>query len=174
MNSTSRVRPVRSLGGFGRGAQQGAGRFRLGGTCRRLAVVRVLGPVCSGAPLGFFGGFRSRTAQPPRSGCILGWYWRSRARCAKEISTALYLTQILKPDLGHTRVFVFAERFCASYGAFSDPADVAGAYLRHMAGTTKGDYLLLVAMCTVQYFIELVVVKSQAWLHMSPVAHSRR
>ena len=102
MNSTSRVRPVRSLGGFGRGAQQGAGRFRLGGTCRCLAVVRVLGRACSGAPLGFFGGFRSRTAQPPRSGCLLGWYWRSRARCAKEISAAFYLTQILKPDLGHT------------------------------------------------------------------------
>ena len=73
MNSTSRVRPVRSLGGFGRGAQQGAGQFRLGGTCRCLAVVRVLGPACSGAPLGFFGGFRSRTAQPPRSGCLVGW-----------------------------------------------------------------------------------------------------
>ena len=53
MNSTSRVRPVRSLDGSGRGAQQGAGRFRLGGTCRCLAVVRVLGRACSGAPLGF-------------------------------------------------------------------------------------------------------------------------
>ena len=61
------------------------------------------------------------------------------------------------------RVFVFAERFCASYGVFSDPADVAGAYLRHMDGTTKEDYLLLVAMSTVQYFIEFIVVKSQAW-----------
>jgi len=61
------------------------------------------------------------------------------------------------------RVFVFAERFCASYGAFSDPADVADAYLRHMDGTTKEDYLLLVAMSTVQYFIEFIVVKSQAW-----------
>lgn len=61
------------------------------------------------------------------------------------------------------RVFVFAERFCASYGAFSDPADVADACLRHMDGTTKEDYLLLVAMSTVQYFIEFIVVKSQAW-----------
>ena len=86
-NPTSRVRPVRSLGGFGRGAQQGAGRFRLGGTCRCLAVVRVLGPACAGAPLGFFGGFRSRTARTPRSGCLSGWYWRSRVRCANEIRT---------------------------------------------------------------------------------------
>ena len=61
------------------------------------------------------------------------------------------------------RVFVFAERFCASYGVFSDPADVAGAYLRHMDGTTKEDYLLLVAMSTFQYFIGFIVVKSQVW-----------
>jgi hypothetical protein len=61
------------------------------------------------------------------------------------------------------RVLVFADRFCASYGAFSDPADVADAYLRHMDGTTEEDYLLLVAMSTAQYFIECVVVKSQAW-----------
>ena len=103
LNSTSRIRPLRSLDGFGRGAQQGAGRFRLGGTCRCLAVVRVLGPACSGAPLGLFGGFRSRKAQPPRPGCLLGSYWGSRARCANEISTAFYLTQNLRADFGHTR-----------------------------------------------------------------------
>ena len=38
--------------------------------------------------MGCFGGFRSRTAQSPQSGCLLGWYWRSRARCGKEKSTA--------------------------------------------------------------------------------------
>ena len=54
--------------------------------------------------MGFFGGFRSRTARPPRSGCLLRWYWRSRARCGKEISTAFYLTQNLRTDLGHTPV----------------------------------------------------------------------
>ena len=46
-------------------------------------------PPTRGLISGFFGGFWSRTAQTPRrSGCILGWYWRSRARCAKETSAA--------------------------------------------------------------------------------------
>ena len=52
--------------------------------------------------MGLFGGFRSRKAQPPRPGCLLGWYWRSRARCANEISTAFYLTQNLAAGFGHT------------------------------------------------------------------------
>ena len=79
-----------------------SGRFRTGArvvlvgsvllTCRCLAVVRVLGPAGAGAPSGPFrwisGNFRSRKAPLPRSGCLLGWYWRSRARCGKEISTA--------------------------------------------------------------------------------------
>ena len=54
MNSTSRVRPVRSLGGFGRGAQQGAGQFRLGldvpVPCRRSRSR----PRLLGTPFGLF------------------------------------------------------------------------------------------------------------------------
>ena len=33
----------------------------------------------------------------------MGWYRRSRARCAQEKNTAFYLREHLKPDLGHTR-----------------------------------------------------------------------
>ena len=47
MNSTSRVRPVRSVDDFGRGARQGAGRFRLGDVpvpCRRSRTPPAVGP----------------------------------------------------------------------------------------------------------------------------------
>ena len=88
MNSTSRVRPVRSLGGFGRGAQRGCWSAPSWGRAGALPSFAFSAPPARGLLLGFFGGFRSRTAPPPRSGCLLGWYRRSRARCGKEISAA--------------------------------------------------------------------------------------
>ena len=63
-------------------------------TCRCLAVVRVLRPACSGAPFGLFRWIsvaHSTTTAVGVSGCLLGWYRRSRARYGKEISTAFLL-----------------------------------------------------------------------------------
>ena len=73
LNSTPRVRPVRSPGCIGRGTQRGCWSvpswWRSGARC--LAVVRVLAfsaPPARGLFWGFVSGrFRSRTAPPPRS-----------------------------------------------------------------------------------------------------------
>ena len=103
MNSTPRVRPVRSLGGFGRGAQRGCWSAPFWGSAGALPSFAFSAPPARGLLLwGFFGGFRSRCAPPLRSGCLFGWYRRSRARCGQAEVPRFYLTQNLRADLGHT------------------------------------------------------------------------